>query len=97
MTARRPSDIVLSSQKGRLEFLPRPLAASKWQTKLLCQMQRSHGAYSPDARSVVAALTARGIAARRLRAEGYGQEKPITDNGTSEGRAQNRRVELGQN
>jgi OmpA-OmpF porin, OOP family len=46
------------------------------------------------ARSVVTALTAQGIAARRLRAEGYGQERPTADNGTDEGRAENRRVEL---
>ena len=46
------------------------------------------------ARSVVTALTAQGVETRRLRAAGYGQEKPIADNGTDEGRAQNRRVEL---
>jgi len=46
------------------------------------------------AQSVVAALVAQGTEAKRLRAEGYGQEKPITDNSTDEGRAKNRRVEL---
>jgi OmpA-OmpF porin, OOP family len=46
------------------------------------------------ATSVVAALTAQGIEARRLRAAGFGQERPIADNGTDEGRARNRRVEL---
>ena len=46
------------------------------------------------ARSVVAAVTAEGIALRRLKAVGYGQDKPIADNSTDEGRAKNRRVEL---
>jgi OmpA-OmpF porin, OOP family len=46
------------------------------------------------AKSVVAALKAEGIDARRLDAMGYGEEKPIADNGSDTGRAQNRRVEL---
>ena len=46
------------------------------------------------ARSVVSALTAQGIASGRLTAAGYGQERPIADNGTDAGRATNRRVEL---
>jgi OOP family OmpA-OmpF porin len=46
------------------------------------------------ARSVVAALTTRGIESGRLKAVGYGLEKPIADNTTDEGRARNRRVEL---
>jgi OmpA-OmpF porin, OOP family len=46
------------------------------------------------ARSVVAALTAEGIASGRLKALGYGQDKPIADNSMDSGRAQNRRVEL---
>jgi outer membrane protein OmpA-like peptidoglycan-associated protein len=46
------------------------------------------------ARSVVAALTNKGIEEARLKAAGYGQEKPIADNSAEDGRAKNRRVEL---
>jgi len=46
------------------------------------------------AQSVVAALTAAGIGANRLTPAGFGQDKPIADNRTEEGRAKNRRVEL---
>lgn len=46
------------------------------------------------ARTVVANLTAQGIAADRLQAAGFGQNKPLVDNNTEANKAQNRRVEL---
>lgn len=46
------------------------------------------------ARTVVATLTAQGVAADRLQATGFGQTKPIADNATEVGKAKNRRVEL---
>lgn len=39
-------------------------------------------------------LVGKGVDAARLTATGYGQEKPLGDNKTSAGRAQNRRVEF---
>lgn len=44
--------------------------------------------------SVKAYLTARGVDATRLSTRGYGESQPVADNGTAEGRAKNRRVEL---
>lgn len=46
------------------------------------------------AKAVVSYLIAKGIAASRLQAKGYGATQPISDNNTEEGRAQNRRTEL---
>ena len=46
------------------------------------------------AKSVVSAIVSQGVAADRLSPVGFGQDKPIADNSTDEGRAKNRRVEL---
>jgi outer membrane protein OmpA-like peptidoglycan-associated protein len=46
------------------------------------------------AKAVVEAIAAAGIGSNRLDPVGYGQERPIADNRTEEGRAKNRRVEL---
>jgi OmpA-OmpF porin, OOP family len=46
------------------------------------------------AQAVASAVTAKGIEAKRLKSVGYGQEKPLADNASEEGKAKNRRVEL---
>jgi len=46
------------------------------------------------AKAVLAAVAAKGVAAARMTAVGWGQEKPIADNRSEDGRAKNRRVEI---
>ena len=46
------------------------------------------------ARSVLGALVGLGIDPARLQSKGFGQDKPLADNGSEDGRAKNRRVEL---
>ncbi len=46
------------------------------------------------AKSVMSAIVSRGIEKSRLSAKGWGQEKPVGDNKTEDGRAMNRRVEI---
>jgi hypothetical protein len=49
---------------------------------------------SDRAKSVMDALISKGIDKTRLSFTGWGQEKPVADNRTEEGRAKNRRVEI---
>jgi len=44
--------------------------------------------------SVIERLTSEGVAPARLIASGYGEHRPLADNGTPDGRARNRRVEI---
>ena len=46
------------------------------------------------AETIRAALVARGVAADRLSVVGYGQDRPIADNASDEGRQRNRRIEF---
>jgi cytochrome c oxidase subunit II len=46
------------------------------------------------AKSVMTELVKMGIDKTRLAAEGYGQEHPVADNATEEGRSQNRRISI---
>ncbi len=46
------------------------------------------------ANNVMASLVAKGIDASRMEAQGYGEDHPVGDNKTEEGRALNRRISL---
>jgi outer membrane protein OmpA-like peptidoglycan-associated protein len=44
--------------------------------------------------AVKAAVAGQGVSASRMTTTGWGQDKPVADNSTEEGRAKNRRVEI---
>jgi outer membrane protein OmpA-like peptidoglycan-associated protein len=46
------------------------------------------------AKNVMDALVGKGVEASRLESAGYGDQHPVADNSTEEGRAQNRRISL---
>lgn len=56
--------------------------------------ERNRALSKQRAEAVRSALLAKGVAADRLGAQGFGPDKPLADNGSDEGRARNRRVEL---
>ncbi|MBU0693229.1 MAG: OmpA family protein [Candidatus Omnitrophica bacterium] len=63
-----------------------PIKHSPWKTNWELSAHR--------ALSVLGCLESEGIASARLRASGYGQYHPVASNDTSQGRFQNRRVEI---
>lgn len=46
------------------------------------------------AKAVLQYLLSKGIAKNRMQSKGFGQDKPVSDNATVEGRSKNRRVEI---
>jgi OOP family OmpA-OmpF porin len=54
----------------------------------------NQGLSEARARAAVDYLVEKGVDRERLRPVGYGETQPVADNGTSEGRAENRRVEF---
>ena len=55
---------------------------------------KNHTLSHDRANAVKAYLVSKGIDQSRVTSEGYGADKPVADNKTAAGRAQNRRVEL---
>ena len=89
------SDPIIESLKNYLEKMPRV-------TKLRIE-GHTDNVGSPEANeklsgeralAVKAALIAKGVKAERLLAVGFGQNKPVADNTTEEGKAKNRRTEF---
>lgn len=95
-------DIILPESFSILEEVAQVMRAHpEWEELLVeghCD-SRASDAYNLDlsqrrASSVQKFLLARGIEPSRLRAQGFGRSRPISDNRTEEGMALNRRVEF---
>ena len=88
------SESVLSEIAKMLQQNPDVKVRVEGQTDNVGQAASNQSLSEKRAQAVVAWLTSHGIEASRLKAKGWGASKPIEDNGTEDGRAKNRRVEL---
>jgi outer membrane protein OmpA-like peptidoglycan-associated protein len=79
---------------GMLKSAPALRIAIEGHTDNVGQAAANKSLSERRAKSVMEAIVAAGIDAKRLSAAGFGQEKPVADNRSEDGRAKNRRVEL---
>lgn len=93
-TIRSDSEPILQNVLGILNARPDMKLEIQGHTDNVGSDEYNQSLSEARATSVVAWLTAKGIAQDRLTARGYGMRQPIADNGSNEGRARNRRVEL---
>jgi len=93
-TIRADSEPVLQNVLGILNARPDLKVEIQGHTDNVGSDEYNQKLSESRAASVVAWLTNKGIAQGRLTAHGYGMKQPIADNGSDEGRARNRRVEL---
>ena len=98
------SDVIKPESKAALENIVK-LAKEKgdWKftieghTDLTATATYNQSLSEKRAAAVKAYLAAAGVVATRMGAQGLGATKPVADNSTAMGRAQNRRVELVKN
>ncbi len=92
---------LLPAAQTRLDDVAGALMAAKERTVIVEGHSDSRGARGSNlslsqrrADSVRSYLVSRGYPADKITAKGIGQERPVAENGTAEGRANNRRVEI---
>ena len=88
------STAVLEEVLSVLKENPRLSVEIQGHTDNYGSAQENRNLSQARAEAVVGWLVQHGIASERMKAHGYGPDRPIAPNTTSEGRAQNRRVEI---
>jgi OOP family OmpA-OmpF porin len=77
-----------------LRAYPRATVTVSGHTDNVGNEQANRNLSMARAKAVAHSLTSDGVESDRVRAEGYGSQKPVANNSTEAGRAQNRRVTL---
>jgi outer membrane protein OmpA-like peptidoglycan-associated protein len=93
-TIRPEAAPVLNQVQAMLQAAPGLQLTIEGHTDSVGQTAYNQKLSSDRAEAVKAWLAAHGVDAARLGSAGFGDSKPVADNATEEGRAQNRRVEL---
>jgi len=89
-----PSQAQIDDIAAILREYPNATVTVAGHTDDLGNEQTNLGLSFARAETVAKALINAGVTADRVHAEGYGSQKPMADNSTALGRAQNRRVTL---
>ncbi|MFC3714600.1 OmpA family protein [Luteimonas soli] len=93
-TLRPEAEPVIAEIRTLMEANPSLELSIEGHTDNTGDADHNHTLSAQRARAVASALVALGVAPGRLQSQGFGQDRPVADNATPEGRAQNRRVEL---
>jgi OOP family OmpA-OmpF porin len=93
-TLRPKSHTTLDEVAASLKEWPEVRVEVQGHTDSTGSSAHNDGLSSRRAASVKAYLVSKGVSASRLEAKGYGENHPIADNTTTEGKQKNRRVEL---
>ncbi len=93
-TLRPDATPVVTQVAAMLKADPKLRLAIEGHTDALGTAERNRKLSADRAAAFATALAAQGIAPDRLTSAGFGPDKPVAPNETSDGRARNRRVEL---
>ena len=93
-TLKAGSDVKLANVAAIMKAFPAVSIKVGGYTDNVGKPESNKGLSDARAKTVMAELVKLGVAANRMTAEGYGQENPVADNATEEGRAKNRRIDI---
>jgi outer membrane protein OmpA-like peptidoglycan-associated protein len=84
----------LQQAAGVFTEFPKTAIIAQGHTDSTGSEEYNQGLSERRAKSVMNYLVGAGVDMSRIAAQGYGENKPVADNGTAEGRSLNRRVDL---